>query len=349
MQRGRRGRHLPRRPHDRRDSRQSIPPLLQRETAPASSAAPPRPRVLVAVFTYIFLANAWLGDDAYITFRVVWNLLHGYGPCSIPVSASRPTRIRFGCSRSRAAHVVTREFFFTALAVSYGFALAAVLVVGAQRPRPPPAWPSPFVWLLSSKAFVDYTSSGLEYPLSYLPARTLLRALLPDLGRAAHVLGAATVRAARRAGVRQSHRQRHAVCGAAGLARAARACAGATSGCFRSSSAFAVPAAAWLVFATIYYGFPLPNTYYAKVATGIPASLLHRQGLAYLFNSFAHDPVTLAPRSALAAPGRPRLGTAARCATASALLYVALHDLRRRRLHERPLLRDAVPGRRHRA
>ena len=25
-----------------------------------------------------------------------------------------------------------------------------------------------FLWLMSSKAFVDYTSSGLEYPLSYL-------------------------------------------------------------------------------------------------------------------------------------------------------------------------------------
>src|SRR5205085_11882162 len=34
---------------------------------------------LVAAFTYAFLANAWLGDDAYITFRVIWNLLHGYG------------------------------------------------------------------------------------------------------------------------------------------------------------------------------------------------------------------------------------------------------------------------------
>jgi arabinofuranosyltransferase len=59
-------------------------------------------------------------------------------------------------------------------------------------------------------------------------------------------------------------------------------------------TAFAVPVAAWLIFATVYYGFPLPNTYYAKVATGIPSSLLYRQGFAYLLNSFAHDPITLA-------------------------------------------------------
>jgi hypothetical protein len=29
------------------------------------------------VFTYVFLANAWLGDDAYITFRVVDNFVCG--------------------------------------------------------------------------------------------------------------------------------------------------------------------------------------------------------------------------------------------------------------------------------
>ena len=34
---------------------------------------------LLLLFTYVFLANAWMGDDAYITFRTVWNFVHGYG------------------------------------------------------------------------------------------------------------------------------------------------------------------------------------------------------------------------------------------------------------------------------
>ena len=33
----------------------------------------------VLVFTYVFLANSWIGDDAFITFRVVDNFVHGYG------------------------------------------------------------------------------------------------------------------------------------------------------------------------------------------------------------------------------------------------------------------------------
>jgi arabinofuranosyltransferase len=86
--------------------------------------------------------------------------------------------------------------------------------------------------------------------------------------------------------------------------------------------AFAAPVAAWLIFATIYYGFPLPNTYYAKVATGMPASLLHRQGLAYLLNSFAHDPITLGTVGVLAAIAI-RASMPVRLSAVSALLYVA--------------------------
>ena len=86
-------------------------------------------------------------------------------------------------------------------------------------------------------------------------------------------------------------------------------------------TAFAVPVVLWLLFATIYYGFPLPNTYYAKVATGIPSGLLYRQGLAYVLNSIGHDPITLgsvgiaavlAVRSTGSAPARR---TVRRCCT----------------------------------
>ncbi len=93
--------------------------------------------------------------------------------------------------------------------------------------------------------------------------------------------------------------------------------------CGHWSSAFGAPVIAWLLFATLYYGFPLPNTYYAKVATGIPSSLLYRQGLAYVLNS-------VWTRSDHPGNGRDRLSAGAPIArrrsssrAASALLYVA--------------------------
>jgi arabinofuranosyltransferase len=50
---------------------------------------------------------------------------------------------------------------------------------------------------------------------------------------------------------------------------------------------------AWEIFALIYYGFPFPNTYYAKLHAGIPASELMEQGFIYFLHTFNADPLTL--------------------------------------------------------
>jgi len=82
------------------------------------------------------------------------------------------------------------------------------------------------------------------------------------------------------------------------------------------------PAVLWLAFATFYYGFPLPNTYYAKVANGIPKLMLYQQGIAYVLNSISHDPITLGTVG-LALLTVWRGDAAGKRATLSAALYVA--------------------------
>jgi tetratricopeptide (TPR) repeat protein len=54
-----------------------------------------------------------------------------------------------------------------------------------------------------------------------------------------------------------------------------------------------LPLAAWMAFATFYYGFPFPNTAYAKLTNGIPSSALMVQGCYYFWNSLRVDPLTL--------------------------------------------------------
>ena len=49
----------------------------------------------------------------------------------------------------------------------------------------------------------------------------------------------------------------------------------------------------WELFSLIYYGFPFPNTAYAKLNTGIPQDELIDQGIMYFINSIAVDPLTL--------------------------------------------------------
>jgi arabinofuranosyltransferase len=54
-----------------------------------------------------------------------------------------------------------------------------------------------------------------------------------------------------------------------------------------------LPLLAWELFALLYYGFPFPNTAYAKLKTGIPEPELIRQGFIYLIDSIQRDPLTL--------------------------------------------------------
>jgi len=51
--------------------------------------------------------------------------------------------------------------------------------------------------------------------------------------------------------------------------------------------------AGWECFSLIYFGFPLPNTAYAKIGGSIPRADLVVQGLVYALDSIALDPLTL--------------------------------------------------------
>ena len=255
---------------------------------------------LLAIFTCVFVANSWVGDDAYISFRVVDNLVHGYGLTYNPPERVQAFTHPLWLLVHIPAYPITGEVFYATLALSFAASAAALLL--AFRPAEAafgrgggPRAVLLLVMVLSSKAFVDYTSSGLENPLSYLLLAVFCTRLFQDLDRGRRSFGA------------------HEVgwySGVAALAFVNRmdsvllyapvllwiAAASFASIRWRVVAAVALgatPALVWEAFALVYYGFALPNTFYAKVATGIPESLLFRQGLVYVQNSLGHDPITL--------------------------------------------------------
>src|SRR5688500_17632548 len=277
---------------------------------------------LLAVFTYVFLANAWIGDDAYITFRVVDNFVNGYGLTFNPGDRVQAYTHPLWMLLLSAVYVVTSNLFYTTLAVSYAFCVLTLTVAFRSLKT---VWRSVLFFgvLLSSKAFVDYTASGLEYPLSFLllcifycrffrMARNRVIASPPDLIVFGSIASLAFL-----------NRSDSILLYAGPLAYLAWMAWPAYR--FRLAGYFAIamaPVALWLAFSYVYYGFPFPNTYYAKVATGIPRSLQLRQGLAYVANSINFDPITLGT-VALACAMALRLRTLpALAAAASAALYV---------------------------
>ena len=138
--------------------------------------------------------------------------------------------------------------------------------------------------LAVSQTFVDYATSGLETPLTYLLVAAFLAVYWKRDGTVAAPLGCTVLGAAL-----ALNRLDAVVLVAPALAHVLYV----RRDRWRLAILGFAPLVAWEVFSIVYYGFPVPNTAYAKLATGIPQPQLTAQGVAYLANSWRVDPVAL--------------------------------------------------------
>ena len=81
---------------------------------------------LAAAFVYTFYVNAWVVDDAYITFRSVDNWIAGRGLTWNPGERVQVFTHPLWMLLVAAAYAVTREFFYTSLALSFVASASAV-------------------------------------------------------------------------------------------------------------------------------------------------------------------------------------------------------------------------------
>ncbi|MBN62358.1 MAG: hypothetical protein CME20_13465 [Gemmatimonadetes bacterium] len=241
---------------------------------------------LVSLYGLTVLQSAWLHEDAFITLRSVDNFLAGFGPTWNPGERVQAFTHPLWFVVLTIAVGLTGEVFYTSILLGLAASIAAVLVL-VLRLAPSLAHAAVAVALLcSSKAFIDFSTSGLGNPLSHL-----LLALF-----AAQYFSA---RCDRRALVLLSF--------AASLATCTRIDAMllyvpplvATAWRLRTASALAAlaagfaPLALWELFSLCYYGFLFPNTAYGKLNTGIASTALVQQGFYYLYNSLRVDLPTL--------------------------------------------------------
>ncbi len=246
---------------------------------------------MILIYAITVLRTAWLSDDAYITFRVVDNAVHGLGLVWNPAERVQGYTHPLWLFALIVGRLITGEAFYSATWLSIAFSVIAVGLI-AFRLRPASAVVVPGLLILTlSKAFVDYSTSGLENPLTHLllaaffvvwftgyPAeqppndrRVFFLPLLASL-LAVNRIDALLLVVPALFWIVWRHRS------------------------WRASGLVVLgflPLILWTAFSLFYYGFPFPNTAYAKLATGIPSTDLSRQGLAYLINSLRWDPLTM--------------------------------------------------------
>ncbi len=245
------------------------------------------PGLLLVLFAGVLVRTSWFCDDAYILFRIADNALHGHGltwnPGERVMAYTQPLWLLL----MTAASAVTGELTLTVHVLSILLSVLAVgLVALGGRGAGGVASAVPVVVLVLSRAFVDYSTSGLENPLSHLLFAGFLASYLRTVRTERGIFPTALL-----AGLVVTNRMDALLLVGPPLValvlerRTRRALATAVAG-------FA-PFVAWEAFSLVYYGFLLPNTAYAKLGTGIPEGELWASGWAYLANSATRDPLTL--------------------------------------------------------
>jgi len=225
------------------------------------------------------LSSAWVCDDAFITFRTVKRFWEGDGLTWNPGERVQAYTHPLWMLLMLVLAGVTKEFFFTSIALSFvltlGFAIALVWML---RARPLLAALVPVV-LVASRAFIDFSVSGLENPLQSVLLLALIASVLSSreglatlavsalfLTRADSVLIAAPLWLAMQWGKRPT---------------------------WWAVTLGASPAVAWELFSYAYYGAWVPNTAIAKLNLEVGWGTLLSSGVRYLGDSFTRDPVTL--------------------------------------------------------
>jgi arabinofuranosyltransferase len=270
-------------------------PRLNRPPALATTVS----AVLLMLAAWLIWRNAWVTDDAAITLRTVLNLLTGHGArFNIDERVQAYTHPLWFILVT-AGTLITGNAFLTAAIL--GAALSMLTLLWLMRLAIKP-WQGllAVAALLCSKAFMDFSTSGLENPLSHLllvAAASTLIAAHDDLAEAG-----VRLRAVRRfflcAGLLYLSRPDLTLLLAPTalqlLLMPARQLPLQWRARWRALAWAAVPVLAWSAFSLFYYGYPFPNTAYAKLGMGIPRAELLAQGIHYLQNTLAKDRLTLA-------------------------------------------------------
>ena len=248
-------------------------------------------KLLIVLFLLCFgvvvTRNAWLSDDAYITFRTVDNLVNGYGLTWNVVERVQAYTHPLWMLLFSAVYFFTREAFFSSQLLSITVSLLAIFVLVTRIANSSTAALLGVTILTMSKAFVDYSTSGLENPLTHLilavylfvyvkseisPKTLFFLSLLTALGMLNRTdtvllfLPPLVYSLVKLRGVK---------------------------GLYAVASGF-IPVILWELFSLFYYGALFPNTALAKLNLGlINRQELVLQGLYYLLDSIKVDPLTL--------------------------------------------------------
>lgn len=249
--------------------------------------------LLLFFFVLLITRNAWVSDDAFITFRSIENFLAGYGMGYNPYvrvqSFTHPLWMLILSFlyflEQLFAPYSQNALYYVTIIFSIICSLLAIFLLSTKIARPSILSVTLAVLILSlSSAFVDYSTSGLENPLTHL---LLALFILVYIAKSQNIFWMAFI-----AAMITLNRMDALLLVAPALIYAWWSLEQRPVAFFQIVLGF-LPVLLWEMFSLFYFGFPFPNTAYAKLNTGISSILFIQQGSDYFLNSINWDPLTL--------------------------------------------------------
>lgn len=274
---------------------------------------------LLALVLAVLVRTAWVSDDAEITLRSVMNLLHGYGPTFNTDERVQAFTHPLWFLLIAAATPIFRNIFAATFTLSIVLSMVTWWLLISRMATS--IWSGMLAGtaLLLSKAYVDYSTSGLENPLTHF---LLICGLL--VGFRYFETGnrrLATISLTILTSIYLCRPDLVLLVAPFCLLILLRSYQDARNTA-RIVVTAALPALLWAIFSVFYYGAPFPNTAYAKLGTGIPTGECIQQGFIYLFDSLSRDPLTLT-FTAIGIMLASRQGLKQKAIAAGMILYLA--------------------------
>jgi arabinofuranosyltransferase len=243
---------------------------------------------LVFVYAVLVVRTAWVMDDAYISFRCVDNLVHGFGLRWNTFERVDAFTNPLWTLVLSAFVAVTREVYYTGLLLQIALSVAAFVILVMSFARTNVTAVIAFVILAFSKAFVDYSTSGLENPLSHLLLVLFAWTYFRDTRENAlwRQVGLASLALVNRLDLVWLLLP----CLALSVTTVARR---SPRRAWRDVAVGLAPLVAWELFSLFYYGALIPNSALAKLTSHAASELVAWHGWSYYRDSLQADPVTL--------------------------------------------------------
>src|SRR6266545_5677201 len=130
------------------------------------------PKQIIYLFVFIIfiilIRTAWVADDAFLTMRTVDNFVNGYGLRWNILERVQIYTHPLWMFLLSAFYYFIRDPFIVFYGLTLLLSLITLYLFGVKFATSPAKVVLGFSILIFSKAFIDYSTSGLENPLTHL-------------------------------------------------------------------------------------------------------------------------------------------------------------------------------------